>query len=753
VTRRTRPIRALALALLLAGAHAHAAGATARPAIPDPQAAWTKLLAEAEFDRVQALYRLVDTVEGGDTEVDLPACREQRAALDAALAEIPVGLALWYAAYRCAELDGRTEDAEHYLEGTSVLVKHAMGQVSEDMFAPPIRVLSHADVRALARAGSFDVPYALYEPSDVPRHLIIEQAVRSGDGRVRHLRYDFLDSYVRLSRKRPEAEYPAFRRELADELIRNGAAGGGRMALDVSATRGLRDLPTVQARIDRLRGAAANGGMQSTWSWIALCANDAGKIPGCAEGLVDALLPRAEKREPLPMVLLALAYAEGLGVPRDAKASLRLLDAAQSRWSEAVTSYLRYHRALHEEPLPAELAERLQRVADAGDVVARRMMLERKLRASPGGRISDADLAPLLEIDRAGKGRVAAHIGWALWQGQRRDESVPWLAKGAAEGQAAAQDLYAHALNEGFQVARDEAGAERWWREAAAGGDTDAMQTLGQRAYGRGEHRAAQEWFSSAATFGSEEGAWRLAGLLETAHPDLPADLKRAVSIYRELDEKFDYVPARQALSRLHMEGTGVEKDPAKARALLQVDAEKGDTDSQLLLAYGLAHGKFGAADEAEGERWYRKALEQGGAQAADAYAYWLYMGRGTEPARKQAFELWRGIATGEDNSGWNNFAWVLCTTRHAADRNPGEGLALVKKIGDADDLPPYVLDTLAACHAAAGEFAQAEALQRKVIDALVAMDAEDASLPGMRARLALYAARKPYVEDKAGEP
>jgi TPR repeat protein len=449
------------------------------------------------------------------------------------------------------------------------------------------------------------------------------------------------------------------------------------------------------------------------------------------------------------MVMLALVYAEGLGVPKDEAASLRLLDAAQTRWPEAIATYVRFHGGLHggTEALPPPLAERLAKLAAGGDAVANRLRLERQLREHPDRRLTDADLAPLIALDKAGKGRLAGHIGWALWRDGRREESVPWLAKGAAQGQAAVQDLYARALADGLGVPKDEAAAERWWREAAAGGDTDAMQTLAQRALNDDDYAAAVEWYQGAASYGSEEGAWYLANVLEVEHPKVQADLARSVRIYRDLADSFDYAPARRSLARLHLAGEGVEKDPAKARALLLVDAERDEPESQILLGSGLARGEFGEPDAKEGERWMRKALAKGGATAADALAYWLYFRRGDDAARKEALALWKGVSEGDDDSGWNNYAWVLCTTRHDVDRDGAAGLALVGKLGDPMELPLHLMDTVAACQAAVGDFRKAAVLQKKVVDDVARLDAEDPSLPGMRDRLALYAAGKPYVE------
>jgi hypothetical protein len=203
----------------------------------------------------------------------------------------------------------------------------------------------------------------------------------------------------------------------------------------------------------------------------------------------------------------------------------------------------------------------------------------------------------------------------------------------------------------------------------------------------------------------------------------------------------------RRALAQRYATGKGVPADPKKARALLLEDAERDDATSQLLLANGLATGKFGKVDAAEAERWFARAAAKGGARGADGYAFWLFYRKDTPESRAKALGLWRGIAGDDADFAANNLAWALCTTRHDDVRDPVAGLAAAGRMGEVAVLPVGYRDTVAACLAANGRFTEAAATQGALIDVLAAQSPNDGALAGMRARLALYVAGKPFVE------
>jgi len=91
--------------------------------------------------------------------------------------------------------------------------------------------------------------------------------------------------------------------------------------------------------------------------------------------------------------------------------------------------------------------------------------------------------------------------------------------------------------------------------------------------------------------------------------------------------------------------------------------------------------------------------------------------------------------------------AWLLATTRDASLRNGPEAVrvarALVKQAGGHD---PFLLDTLAASLACAGEWEEAQRTQELALGKLPAEEEADLR-SSMQARLELYRQRKPYRE------
>jgi hypothetical protein len=84
--------------------------------------------------------------------------------------------------------------------------------------------------------------------------------------------------------------------------------------------------------------------------------------------------------------------------------------------------------------------------------------------------------------------------------------------------------------------------------------------------------------------------------------------------------------------------------------------------------------------------------------------------------------------------------------------RDPAAGLAIALAL-DEDALPPAVLDTVAACHAANGNFAEALRLQQRAVDGLPrGADGKPTWGAGIVERLGLYKARKPYIEREGAD-
>jgi len=93
-----------------------------------------------------------------------------------------------------------------------------------------------------------------------------------------------------------------------------------------------------------------------------------------------------------------------------------------------------------------------------------------------------------------------------------------------------------------------------------------------------------------------------------------------------------------------------------------------------------------------------------------------------------------------------------LCTSPDTAVRNPAGGVALVAKLGPADGLSSSGMDTVAACHAAAGDFEAAVRWQTLAVQRQEVFPDGPGILARMRTRLEKYREKQPYLEKPGDE-
>ena len=94
-----------------------------------------------------------------------------------------------------------------------------------------------------------------------------------------------------------------------------------------------------------------------------------------------------------------------------------------------------------------------------------------------------------------------------------------------------------------------------------------------------------------------------------------------------------------------------------------------------------------------------------------------------------------------------NNLAWLLATASDSRIRNGQEAVAIAAQLLQGSRARPDVLDTLAAAYAAAGDFDRA--VETGAAAAEAAANAGDEALAQrIRARVALYQRKRPYLEE-----
>ena len=724
----------------------------------DPAAAWRQFLAGADSSVVGQSYSVIASLRNEDGSYDAEKCRANAVALDKAIAAVPVSLALRFHAYRCAEARKDDAAADRYLSDFGVLARHALAQASDDPYAPPIRVVTDFDIYALIDASGLELRYEFLTLSPQPRYLTLVTASWDPKAKLeRRLRFDFLDTLVRIERKNPISPYPLFRQQLRETFIKQMAEHNRLAALDLQAVRRAYAADAAADKIAAVRPMAEQGGIQSSLLWLAVC--DESPFAGCGAGLVDALLPKAEKRFAMPMVILALANARGIGVKKDEAAAMALLDAAETVWGKgrALYFYADEWTSLDTKGFPPALQSRLDRAASEGNPDIPLAALTRRIDSHDGYRATPDELKQLEAMAENGRIATLALIATQRYYSDERTRALPWVRRAAEAGDPTMQETYGSALLYGNALGLDVDRTQglHWLGEAAAGINDDAMIILGRDAARRSDWTAAELWYVSAANFGGSEGALALAGLYGEGHPGLHGDGKRGAEIYSEMSAANDEnsAAARRSWALMLAAGKAVPKDAAAAEKLLRQDADKGDVMSAILLANSLLDGSLGRVDEVEGVRVFEAASKDAdsGADAADALAYWLYYKKATPEAKSKALSVWQRLVARDDVPlAMNNLAWVRCTATEPSIRQPAEGLALVGKMSRPEFRDSSELDTVAACQAANADFANAIVTQLQAIARLQAFDDKDDSLPGMRERLAEYRSGKAHFETKA---
>jgi TPR repeat protein len=746
------------LAALLAFPGVALAGSTTSPAASaafDPDRAWQQFLASGEFIPAYRAFDVMEAVGYDGDRVDPDKCRQQVTAIRKAVAAAPVSIAVRRVAFLCAEAGNDEAATDREMEAFAALARHALAQAGDSEVTAPIRVLAPVDAIALVLASGMQVHYLYYTQIRPTRYFPVVVVGWDPQAKVeRHLTFDFIDTDYRIDKQNRFWGSPFLRSALAEGLVDEWAKEqDASAARDIQAAREAATTDDVQDKLAKLRPAAQAGGIQSAAAWLLLCTRVSS--PDCGEGVVDALLPRAEQQQAMPMLLLAYAYAKGIGVARDEASAWSLVDAAERRWPRgAATVELARLWLLGNDAIPPALQQRLERAGSQGNRYPQRLAIRNKIKAGGDNRLSEAELAFLAEPAENGNGAGYALLADYYDRPQQQQQRLPWLEKAALAGDALSQAYYASALIYGTDVAIDATRGQSILLDAAHGGIPWAMRHESTRLGELGKWEMAEAWLLPAAYAGDIDTLLDLAGLYEDERPGVSGKADRAVQIYRALADGNDSAAARRRLADMAIDGRGMKKDPKQAEQWLRVDAEKGDHRSETRLGLAYLRGDLGAADHAEGKRWIERAVAGKEEWAYSAYGAWLYHNEGTPAGRARAFELWEQSHAAGFKRADNELAWASCTSPFPDSFNPKRGMDTVARMGDPLQLDLAQLDTVAACYAAGGDFKRAVELQSQAVERIAALarrapDEFKSDAGGFRARLALYRAGKRYVDSE----
>jgi TPR repeat protein len=724
-------------------------------AAADPERAWALFRETARFDASYAAYEVLNDIAYTHQNVDADACARHREALATSIRAVPISIALRRAAMLCASALKDEATADRELAALAALSKHALSERGESELEYPIRVFQLWDIYSLVASLGYEFRYEFFgdlTPKRYFRHIV---AAWDPEKKIeRHFTFDYVDTIAAIDRESELFGYPYHRNDLADAYIQSLLNSDETIGFDMDAVKKSSSTNDVREKARLLRAAAERGGIQSVMAWILLCGSK--PFSGCADGLVDALLPQAEKGHAVPMTMLAIAYRNGIGLKKDKAAAEKLLANANARWYQkaANLNYIVMLRQMDNERWPEESDRLLGAAVDAGNRDAEFLLLIRKMLENQKRPLDAQEVALLAGKERDRSGRRLSLLASHYQETGRNEQAMIVMRQAAEAGDANAQSEYAQHLLKDRSDPQRVTKAEALLVSAAHGGHAPSMRYLAWRSMQKSEWAAAVNWLLAAVEAGDIEATLALAAVFEVEHPGVNGKPKDAFDIYSEISEQYDSAEARRRMALMTAQGIGTKKDLAKAKAMLLADAEKGDLDAQVTLGDGLLNGTLGAPDIAGGEAWMKKAISAGSENATFAYGTWLIKYASDAASRAQGRKLLAEGKGADQMSARNNLAWALCVSPHADVREPAAGLVVAKKMEtDIDELDPGTIDTIAACYAANSDFTRAVALQEKVIAALPKnAEGKPEGNSGLFRRLQMYKARQAYIEVSSEE-
>lgn len=724
--------------------------------IASPDQAWERFLADGSYPEVYEAYGTL--IEAGYSlqGADADACAAAQGSLEEAVRLAPVSIAVHRMRMQCAEALGNEAVAEEALQAIGALSRIALQDGREPFSPKPIRVLGPMDIYALLASSGLEFRYEYYTLLGPRRYFPLMVSAWDDVLKVeRHLLFDYIDAVNSLSRGDEFSGFPYQRQLLAESFIASQAQAGGVPARDWLAVKAAGGEDDPQAMAAALAVAAADGGVQSLGNWIVLCATR--PFDGCDHGLVDALLPHAEAQHAAHVTLLAIAYSLGVGVEQDHAKAAAFLDAANRRWygDGALLLFAQYWVMLGRAP-PDFLLQRLAAAGAAGNIGAHAVSAWLKLVAGGMPQLEPEEVRAL-----SSPATNAVGHGYALlanYHMQRKEPRVAdaWTKFAAdADNPDAQASIGVHGVENATAPSQRDAFLDLVER-GAQGGSALGMRYLAHRSVRREAWADAEAWLMAAAAAGDVQALFDLADLYEWERAGIRGEQQQAVAIYRALAADPQFPVARRRLAEMALAGRGLDRDPAQAERWLLQDAGTGDGQSAGRLAMAYLSGEIGEADEARGEEWMARAIAAGENDAYVDWGSWYFYRNGNSLAsRRKAMELWRKGTEADSRGARNNLAWAHCTAPEDELFDPVLGLQHSEAIMAWDEVPYGVLDTVAACHAAAGDFSRAIELQERVIGMLTPQEAEAdrGRKDNFFGRLDLYRAGDRYVEPHRDDP
>ena len=301
---------------------------------------------------------------------------------------------------------------------------------------------------------------------------------------------------------------------------------------------------------------------------------------------------------------------------------------------------------------PSEAADWYIQAAELGQTEAQRALADTLAKSSAGG-ANDLISALNWYVLAAKQGDARAQQALASLLQQDQDGICDALLLSAARG-GVAQAQYAVGMKtrKHTRLEHGSALACEWFQAAAEQGHADAQCELADcyvEGLGVGQDRAkAFYWYEMAAEQGHPRAQWNLGELYAVGLPGVAQDPKQAALLCKRA-AKAGFAPAQATMGTLmakakkharavewwtlaaeqgdleamfnlayaYRSGLGVDKDAARAFALLMEAANSGLAAAQGRLGLDYAQGNFAVLDVIESAKWFIRAADNGDHAAA----------------------------------------------------------------------------------------------------------------------------------------
>ena len=249
-------------------------------------------------------------------------------------------------------------------------------------------------------------------------------------------------------------------------------------------------------------------------------------------------------------------------------------------------------------------------------------------------------LPPLQKAADAGDAVAMNSLGYLYEKGlgvvQDYAQAHQWFQKAAEAGNYHAMERLGYLYEHGLGVAQDYAQARQWYQKAADAGNAGARQALARLLSAPSSTSSAAESLAQAqryldtkdfanalpllqkAAAGGNTSAMNNLGDLYYYGRGVAQDYGKAREWYQKAADAGNAV-AMTNLGWLYGNGKGVAQDSGKAREWYQKAAAARNTDAMYNLAVLYANGKGVAQDYDKAREWYQKAAAAGNADAKQA--------------------------------------------------------------------------------------------------------------------------------------